>query len=85
MAVPDDEFETMRARTRSYRKRLAELGSVGEPVIVGYVRDHLRSRRPEPLPPAQADLADEIVAFLEEPQLSAHQAALLEREFFGGS
>jgi len=84
MAVPDDEFETMQARARSYRKRLKVLGSVSGPVIERNVRERLRSRATTTLPPAQAELADEIVAFLKKPELSVHQAAFLEREFFGG-
>lgn len=74
----------MQARARSYRKRLDELGSVSGPVINGHVRDRLRSRQTaNTLPPAQADLADEIVAFLRGPRLTAHQAAELERDFLG--
>lgn len=68
-----------------YRKRLDELGSVSGPVIDGHVRDRLRSgQTANTLPPAQADLADEIVAFLRGPRLTAHhQAAELERDFLG--
>lgn len=84
VAVPDDEFETMQARSRSYRRRLEALGSVSAPVIEGYVRDRLRWRpSANTLPPAQGELADEILALLEEPRLSAQQTAQLQREFFG--
>ena len=84
MAVPDDEFETMKARARSFRKRLEELGSVSGPVIEGNVRDRLRSCLDvNALPPAQGELADEIVALLENTQLSSWQAHELQWEFFG--
>lgn len=84
MPVPYNEFETMQARVRSYRKRLAELGSVSGPVIEGNVRDRLRWRpATDELPPAQGELADEIVEALKDTRLSRHQAAQLERTFFG--
>jgi hypothetical protein len=82
-AVPDDEFETMKARARSYRKRLAELGSVSGPVIDSYVHDRLRQRPTPALPPAQAELGDEILSFLNDPRLTTYQAEWLELEFFG--
>jgi hypothetical protein len=83
MAAPDDEFGTMLARVRSYRRRVDELGSVSGPVILGSVRDRRRWRPADYLPPAQRELADEIVGLLEDPRLSALQAAQLERAFFG--
>ena len=84
MAVPDDEFETMQARVRSYRRRLEELGSVSGPVIVTHVRDRLGWRATaNTLPPAQGELADEIVIVLTDSRLTVAQAARLEREFLG--
>jgi hypothetical protein len=84
VAVRENEFETMLARGRSYRKRLDELGSLNRPIIEGHVRDRLRWQPAAiTLPPAQGELADEIFALLRTPRLSAQQAARLEREFFG--
>lgn len=85
MAIPEDEFETMLARARKFRRRVDELGTVSSPAIDGYVRDRLRYRRDgNPLPPAQADLADEIVALLQVSSLSPQQAHQIERQFFEG-
>lgn len=82
--VPDDEFETMLARAKSFRRRVDEIGSVSGPVIVGNVRDRLRWRADvETLPPAQGELADEILELLANPSLSPQQAHQLERAFFG--
>ena len=85
MTVPaDDEFEAMQSRARSYRKRVAELGGVSGSVIRENVRERLRLRTSsETLTRAQDELADEIIAFLKDTRLSRHQAARLEREFFG--
>ena len=74
----------MKARARSFRRRLEELGSVSGPVIAANVRDRLRSRPlVSALPPAQGELADEIVALLENTKLSSWQAHELQWEFFG--
>ena len=82
--VPDDNFEPMQDRARSYRKRVAGLGSVSGSVIIANVRDRLLMRTgPETLTRAHGELADEIIAFLTDTRLSRHQAAALEREFFG--
>ena len=63
---------------------MEELGSVSGPVIEQYVRDRLSRRdRRTILPPAQRELADEILAVLENDRLAVHQARRLEREFFG--
>jgi hypothetical protein len=78
MAVPDDEFEAMLARARRFRRRVDELGSVSGPVIEDGVHDRLADH----LPPAQRELAETIVALLEDPRLSIPQAAQLERAFF---
>lgn len=84
MPAGDDEFETMRSRARSYRNRVAELGGVSGSMIRENVRERLRLRTgPAPLTRAQDELADEITAFLKDRRLSRHQAAQLEREFFG--
>lgn len=84
VTVPDDEFETMQARTRSYRRRVAELGGVSGSLIKENVRERLRLRTAsETLTRAHDELADEIIALLMDTRLSRHQAALLEREFFG--
>jgi hypothetical protein len=83
VGIPEDEFQTMLARARNFRRRVDELGTVNSPAIDGYVRDRLRDRRNgNALPPAQTDLADEIVALLQISSLSPHQAHQLEREFF---
>jgi CRISPR/Cas system CSM-associated protein Csm4 (group 5 of RAMP superfamily) len=80
----DDEFETMQARARFYRKRVAELGGVSASMIKQNVRERLRLRTgSETLTRAQDELADEIIAFLKDARLSRHQAARLEQEFFG--
>jgi hypothetical protein len=80
----DDEFETMQARARSYRKRVAELGGVSGLTVKENVRERLRLRSaPTTLTRAQDELADEIIAFLKDPRLTRRQAARLEREFFG--
>jgi hypothetical protein len=80
----DDEFETMQARARFYRKRVAELGGVSGSMIKQNVRERLRLRTgSETLTRAQDELADEIIAFLKDARLSRHQAARLEQEFFG--
>jgi hypothetical protein len=85
MAAATDEFETMLARARRFRRRVDELGTVSAPAIDGYVRDHLRYRpQVGALPPAQAELADEILALLQMPGLSTEQARRIEREFFEG-
>lgn len=85
MAIPGDEFETMLARARSFRRRVDELGSVSGSVIDGHVRDRLHSRgNGNALPPAQADLAEEIVALLQVSSLSPQQANQIERQFFEG-
>jgi hypothetical protein len=84
VAVPNDEFQTMLARARNFRRRVDELGSVSGPVIAEGVRDRLRRRLVEYLPPAQRELAEEIVTLLEHPELSQLQAAQLERAFFDG-
>ena len=83
VTVPSDEFETMLARVRRFRKRVDELGMSGTEVDAN-VRARLRSRPADPLPPGQQALADEIHGFLEDSRLSAHQAAWLERTFFAG-
>jgi hypothetical protein len=83
VSVSDDEFETMRARARVHRIRLAELGPMSEPVILENVRDRLDLRPIEALPPAQGELADEIFALLKDPRLNTMQVRALEREFFG--
>jgi hypothetical protein len=83
VTTPDDEFETMLARARSFRRRVDELGTVSSPAIDGYVRDRLRDRPDvNSLPRAQAEFADEILALLQLPSLSPQQAHRLEREFF---
>jgi len=85
VTVPDDEFETMLARARNFRRRVDELGTVSGPAIDGYVRDRLRSRRDGyALPPAQAELAEEIVALFQVSSLSPQQAHQIERQFFEG-
>jgi hypothetical protein len=80
--IPTDEFSTMCARARSFRRRVDELGTVSSPAIDGYVRDQLYGRRHTPLPPAQAEFADEILALLQMPGLSPQQAHQIMREFF---
>ncbi len=82
-AVSDDEFETMRARARVYRTRLAELGPVAGPLIRENVRDRLNLRPTAELPPMQSELAAEIVAFLKNPRLDLFRVRILERELFG--
>jgi len=85
MPTAGDEFDTMLARARRFRRRVDELGGVSGPAIDGYVRDRLRFRPNVSLPPpAQAELADEILALLQLPSLSSHQAHRLEQEFFTG-
>ena len=80
----DDEFETMQARARSYRKRVAELGGVSGLIVKENVRERLRLRSASTtLTRAQDELADEIIAFLKDRRLTRQQAARLEREFFG--
>jgi hypothetical protein len=80
----DDEFETMQARARSYRKRVAELGGVSGLILKENIRERLRLRSTSAtLTRAQDELADEIIAFLKDRRLSRQQAARLEREFFG--
>jgi hypothetical protein len=83
MAVPADEFETMLARMRGFRRRVDELGSVGGPIIDADVRAHRNLSPADYLPSPQRELAETIVALLEDPRLSALQAAQLERAFFG--
>jgi hypothetical protein len=83
VAIDEREYETMRYRARSFRRRVDELGGLNAPAIEGNVRDRLRWRETTSLPSAQGELADEIVALLGTPKLSPHQAAHLEREFFG--
>ena len=75
----------MRVRVRRYRAQVDEIGAISGPVIEENVRERIRGRAPyvDPLPPAQAELADEIVAFLNTPELSADQAALLALMFLG--
>lgn len=80
----DDEFETMQARARSYRKRVAELGGVSASIVKQNVRERVGSRTgSQTLTRAQDELADEIIAFLRDARLTRHQAARLEQEFFG--
>ena len=58
MAIEDDHFETMQARARSFRKRIAELGFVSGPVIERNVRERIRWRpTADKLPPAQRESA----------------------------
>ncbi len=85
VALPADEFETMKARVRRYRARVDEIGAISGPVIEENVQARIRGRAPhvDPLHPPQAELADEIVAFLNTPELSADQAALLALTFLG--
>ncbi|MDQ3382018.1 MAG: hypothetical protein M3546_17205 [Actinomycetota bacterium] len=85
MAVPDDQFETMKARARRYRARIGDVGGISVPIIEQNVRERIRGRpqNVQRLPPAQGELADEIVALLNNSELSAHQAALLKRTYFG--
>jgi hypothetical protein len=83
--TPDDEFETMQARARSYRKRVTELGGVSGLILKENIRERLRLRSTSAtLTRAQDELAEEIIAFLKDRRLSRQQAARLEREFFGG-
>jgi hypothetical protein len=85
VTIPSDEFATMCARARRFRRRVDELGTVSAPAIDGYVRDKLRYRpNVNSLPPAQAEFADEIVALLQVSSLSPQQAHQLERSFFEG-
>jgi hypothetical protein len=80
----DAEFETMQARARSYRKRVAELGGVSGLMVKENERERLRLRSASTtLTRAQDELADEIIAFLKDRRLTRQQAARLEREFFG--
>ena len=82
MAVPDPEFEALIARTRRLRTQLAELRVAGS-MVEEEVRARIgtgRSKRD--LPPAHAQLADEILAVLENPELSTWQAQKLRYEFF---
>jgi hypothetical protein len=79
-----NEFETMQARARSYRKRVAELGGVSGLIVKENIRERLRLRSTSStLTRAQDELAEEIIAFLKDRRLSRQQAARLEREFFG--
>jgi len=79
-----DEFETMQARARSYRERVAGLGGVSASILRQNVRERLHLRTgSQTLTRAQDELADEIIAFLRDARLSRHQAARLEQEFFG--
>jgi hypothetical protein len=83
VTIPTDEFSTMCARARSFRRRVDELGTVSGPVIDGYVRDRLHDRpHVNSLPPAQGEFADEIVALLQMPGLSPQQSHQIMREFF---
>jgi hypothetical protein len=85
VTIPNDEFETMLARARSFRRRVDELGTLSSPAIDGYVRERLRYRPDvNSLPRAQAEFADEIVALLQQPTLSLQQADRLKQEFFAG-
>jgi hypothetical protein len=85
VTIPDDEFETMLARARSFRRRVDDLGTLSGPAIDGYVRDRLHYRRDiNSLPPAQVEFADEILALLQVPTLSPQQLHRLEQEFFAG-
>ena len=80
MPVPEDEFETMLARARSFRARLNELG-IAAGVIEDCVYARLRHRPYAVLPPAQRELADAIVGLLTNSELSMWQASELERAF----
>jgi hypothetical protein len=84
IVASDDQFETMLARARLYRKRVAELGGVSASIIKQNVRERVGLRTgSQTLTRAQDELADEILAFLRDARLSRHQAARLEQEFFG--
>jgi hypothetical protein len=83
VAVPDDAFETMLARARGFRKRVAELG-LSAPMIEADVEARLHWLATGPaLPSGQAKLADEILALLRNPGLSPQQAQRLESAFRG--
>jgi hypothetical protein len=80
MAVPDDEFETMLARARNFRRRADDLRSVTGHMFTGRRTPSLRGAQPvDYLSPAQRELAEEIVALLEDSRLSVLQAGQLER------
>jgi hypothetical protein len=83
VTVPNDEFETMLARARRFRKRVDEL-PMGGTEIDANVRARLRAKPSSELPPGQQALADEIHSLLDDLRLSAHQAAWIERAFFAG-
>jgi hypothetical protein len=80
MAVQDDEFETMLARARNFRRRADELRSVTGHMVTERRTPSSRGAQPvDYLTPAQRELAEEIVALLEDSRLSVLQAGQLER------
>lgn len=82
MAVPEFEFETLLARTHRLRAQLTELGIAGS-MVEDEVKARVHSGRSKrDLPPAHAQLAEEIVALLENPELSTWQAQKLRYDFF---
>ena len=83
MPVPEEEFETMLARARSFRARIDELGIAGG-AIEDCVHARLHHRPYAVLPPGPRKLAEEIVRLLKNPELSTWQARELERAFVRG-
>jgi hypothetical protein len=67
------KFEGMLNRARLLRRRIDELGSPSGAVIEAHVRDRLSWRPTDDLPPAQSQLADEILALLDDPRLSPNR------------
>jgi hypothetical protein len=80
--VPDDEFVAMIGAANRFRTEVEELGMSGSDIDSNVrARLYWNPRIPD-LPDGQEELADEIHALLDNPRLSAPQAAELERGYF---
>lgn len=83
MSIDDEEFQTLLEQVRELHRRTDEITRSST-----RLHENVRARlnwNPDPptLPPAQRELADEVVEVLEKPRLSSSQSRRLQRAFFG--
>jgi hypothetical protein len=84
VTIPDDAYETMLARARRFRRELDGLG-ISRSLIDANVCARLQSKPAPDLPPGQAELADEVLRLLQDPDLSPWQAHELQRTVLLGA
>jgi hypothetical protein len=85
VSVDDAQFQSLLEQVRELH-RLADQVARETTRIHANVRARLaRERDPPTLPPAQREIADEVVEILAKPRLSSSQSRQPQRAFFGRS